>query len=112
MDPTVPSRDEIAPEHTWDIASVFPTDQAWEAEMSQVATELAALDRFRGRLGDSPTILADWLESSEQLRNRVGIIGLFARLGYQADTTNQAEAAKADDEGRPAEAVSDRDAVH
>ncbi len=55
----LPKRGEINSAHTWDAASVFPADEAWEAEMAAVTDELAGLDRFRGRLGEGPQTLAE-----------------------------------------------------
>ena len=34
MTQTMPARSTVPNEHTWDIASVFPSDAAWEAEIA------------------------------------------------------------------------------
>ena len=49
---TVP-RDSVAADRTWDAASVFPTVEAWEAELEAVLADLAGLAAFSGRLGES-----------------------------------------------------------
>jgi oligoendopeptidase F len=54
---TVPPRSEVPAEHTWDLASVFPTAQAWEAACEEAHRDLAGLQRFRGRLGEGPGVL-------------------------------------------------------
>ena len=54
---TVPARNEIAIEHTWNAESVFPTAADWQAEFMRIAAQLPDLERFQGRLGDGPAVL-------------------------------------------------------
>jgi oligoendopeptidase F len=85
----VPPRSEIPLKHTWDVASVFPSDEAWESEFQRVAEELASLGRFRGRLGDGPDTLADWFETALPLLLRADRVFLYARMGHNVDTADQ-----------------------
>lgn len=96
MTQTVPHRSEIALEHTWDVASIFPSDEAWEAEIDRVMQHIPALLRFRGQLGENPKTLADWLENREQVLRSLGKIRLYAFLSHTVDTTDQVAAAKHD----------------
>ena len=93
---TLPRRDEIAPEHTWDIASIFPSDAAWEAEITQFSAQLPELLRFRGQLGAGPAMLADWFQTLDQTLRRLGKIYVYARMSHTVDTTNAAASAKND----------------
>ncbi len=93
---TLPKRGEINSAHTWDAASVFPADEAWEAEMAAVTDELAGLDRFRGRLGEGPQTLAEWFATVEGLIARVGKCYVYASLFHNADTADQEAAGKND----------------
>ncbi|RMF92405.1 MAG: oligoendopeptidase F [Nitrospinota bacterium] len=96
MTHAVPARSEIPPEYTWDLRSVFPSDQAWEAEIQQVEAQLPLLSRFRGHLGDGPSTLADWFAQVEPVLRSLGKIRLYAHLLYSVDTADQSAAAKYD----------------
>ena len=92
----VPLRKEVAHEHTWNVESVFPSDDAWEVEFKRVNEQLPSLVRFRGRLGESAAMLADWFEVTEQLGIALGKVVLYANMYHTVDTTDQAAAAKND----------------
>jgi oligoendopeptidase F len=93
---TLPRRDEIAPEHTWDVASIFASDADWEAEIAQFSAELPELLRFQGQLGAGPAMLADWFQTFDQMQHRLGKIHVYGRMSHTVDTTNAAAAAKND----------------
>ncbi|HEX5688621.1 MAG TPA: M3 family metallopeptidase, partial [Roseiflexaceae bacterium] len=86
---TVPTRSEIAREHTWNAESVFATPDDWEREFADVAALLPALDRFRGHLGDNPATLADWLATADTLGARLGKLQVYGGMAYSVDATNQ-----------------------
>jgi len=92
----VPLRKEVAHEHTWNVESVFPSDDAWEVEFKRVNEQLPSLVRFRGRLGESAAMLADWFEVTEQVGIALGKVVLYANMYHTVDTTDQAAAAKND----------------
>ena len=92
MSQTVPFRREIAREDTWDTESIFPNDSTWEAELTSIGEQLASLARFRGHLGDSATVLADWCSASETIEGRLGKVVLYANMKYTVDTGDQAAA--------------------
>lgn len=91
---TIPLRSDIALEDTWDATSVFPTDAAWEAAMAEVAEQLPTLERFHGHLGDSAALLAEWLQTMEELTSAIGKIFVYAALHSEVDTADQAGMAK------------------
>ena len=59
----VRTRKEIPVEHTWDTASIFPTEEAWETEFKSMGAELPSLAKHRGHLGDGPAALTDGLDA-------------------------------------------------
>lgn len=85
---TVPPRSAIAPEHTWDAASVFPSATAWTAEIERIAEQLPELLRFRGRLGDSPAALADWFAAVERVKSSMDKVSLYAAMFHTVDTAD------------------------
>ncbi|MBO8141518.1 MAG: oligoendopeptidase F [Firmicutes bacterium] len=89
----LPGRHEVPLEHTWDAASVFPSDEAWEAEVQRLTERLPELSAFQGRLGESPGTLADFLETLEQVLATVGKIYVYGMLRFAVDTADQQAAA-------------------
>ena len=51
---TIPARDEIAPEHTWNDQSLFANVEAWKEEFQSVVDGLPEFERFKGLLADGP----------------------------------------------------------
>ena len=88
----VPPRSEVPPEHTWNAPSVFPSAEAWEAELKRVLEKLPALDQYRGHLGDGPGTLAEARALIDELVLRAGKVYVYANMGHQVDTTDQAAA--------------------
>ena len=92
----VPFRSEIPLEHTWDTASVFPSDEAWEVAFKEVMEQLSTLARFRGHLANGPATLPDWLEAQEQVLRSLGKVTIYASNHHNVDTTDQSAAARND----------------
>ena len=93
-DTTVRSRAEIPVEHTWDLASIYPTPADWDAKVSELQERLATTRTFQGRLGESAAVLADWLEHFQALMVDTQRVVMYAALDYSTDTNNQAAAAR------------------
>ncbi len=89
-------RSAVAPEHTWDMASVFPSSGAWEAALTEVEARLSDLQRFRGHLGAGPARLAEWFEAYQRVFRALGHVMIYANMGHTADTTDQEAAARFD----------------
>jgi oligoendopeptidase F len=84
--PTLPLRSAIAPEHTWNAESVFPSRADWEAEYRQLMTHVGDLSRFQGRLGESPAALADYYQTFDALYRRVGHVYFYAVMSSSCDS--------------------------
>ena len=46
-------RNEIEEKYTWDLSTIFPTDEAFEAELAQVSEEVKKAASLAGHLLDS-----------------------------------------------------------
>ncbi len=95
---TLRERSEIPERYKWDPSSVYPSKDAWEAEIQYVEAKLPELQRFRGRLSDPQTLLR-WFEAAEDVGKRVGKVLVYATLHYTVDTTDP-EAAAMNDRAR------------
>ena len=91
---SLPARSRVLPELTWNIADIYPSDEAWEAEMLRLAGRLEALQRFEGRLGESPAWLLKWFDEWGPLRLAVSRAATYAHMQHDVDTTDQAAAAR------------------
>ncbi|WP_312469499.1 oligoendopeptidase F [Neobacillus sp.] len=91
------TRSEI-PEHlTWNLVDLFPSEQAWEAELEVIEQEIVQVDRFKGTLHTSSRVLLDCLLAQEQLSMRIIKAWTYANLKQSADGSdpvNQANSAK------------------
>ena len=58
-------RNEIEEKYTWDLSTIFPTDEAFEAELAQVSEEVKKAAGLAGHLLDSQSLNND--------RNPVGL---------------------------------------
>ncbi|MGL4512288.1 MAG: oligoendopeptidase F [Lacipirellulaceae bacterium] len=75
---TLPPRSKVKAADTWDLASLFPSDEAWEKAFAKWDAQIAAYDERRGRLGESAAALAACLKFDSAF-DRAG-----ERLGYYA----------------------------
>lgn len=91
------NRSEVPEELTWDLADLFPTEQAWETELLVIEKEIAQFDRFKGTLHTSSKTLLNCLRAQEQLSMKIIKAWTYASLKQAADGTdpiNQANSAK------------------
>src|SRR6476661_1443614 len=60
-----PTRAEAAVADTWDLAPLYPTPDGWTADFARLQKEYPTIERFRGKLGESPAVLAESLEADK-----------------------------------------------
>ena len=75
---TIPERNEISAENTWDLSKLFKNDDEWEKNLALFEKEAEKIPAFQGNLGTSAENLAGWLDFSRDF----GL--LEERLGYYA----------------------------
>ena len=88
----LPRRDQVKVADTWDLSSLFEHDAAWEAAFGRWEGDIAQYDRFRGKLGDSATTLADCLRFDtdfERAGERLGTYAFLRTAENTADSTYQ-----------------------
>lgn len=88
------TRDEVAPEHTWNDTSLFENVEAWQEEFQSIAHSLPDLDRFKGRLADGPEILLEAMEAIESILRRMGQLLVYAVMSHSVDTNEQEAAGR------------------
>ncbi len=86
---TPPPREQVAQEHTWDLAPMFKSDAAWERALKSLEKRLPEIAQFKGKLGKSAKRLCACLEFSNELGLLVEKVGAYAHLRYAEDIANQ-----------------------
>ncbi|GIP37843.1 oligoendopeptidase F [Paenibacillus sp. J31TS4] len=93
-------RHEVAQALTWELSDLFGSEEEWEKEVQAIQADAAAMESFKGTLGNGAARLADCLEAQESLLVRALRAGTYARLRFSEDSgnpRNQAMSAKAGD---------------
>jgi len=85
----VKPRHEIPVDYTWNAPSVFASDAAWEVELKSVVESLEEVGKYRGRLAEGPTRLAEAIEAIETLLRRTTRVFTYATMAHNVDTKHQ-----------------------
>jgi oligoendopeptidase F len=85
---SVPLRSEVPLRDTWDLAPLFPSDQAWEEAFRQLQADYGKISDFRGKVGESPLVLRDALEFEKSIDARVERLSQYAALRVSEDSSN------------------------
>ena len=70
-----PVRDKVKAGDTWDLASLYKSDDAWEADFLRWEKRVTGYQKFRGKLAQGPAVLARCLSFDndfERLGERLG----------------------------------------
>ncbi len=84
----LPIRSEVPIQDTWDLTTIFPTDEAWEKELVSLKADYAAITKFQGQLLTSAATLEEALKLYEDLVLRLNHLYVYAHLSLDTDTAN------------------------
>ena len=79
-------RNEIEEKYTWDLSTIFPTDEAFETELAQVSEELKNASNLAGHLLDSAESLLTTTEIQLDLMRRIEKLYSYAHMKNDQDT--------------------------
>lgn len=79
-------RNEIEEKYTWDLSTIFPTDEAFEAELAQVSEEVKKAAGLAGHLLDSADSLLTTIEIQLDLMRRIEKLYSYAHMKNDQDT--------------------------
>ena len=92
----VPERDAIDPQYRWDLTSIYPDSDEWEAAVDGVAPLIEAVAAGEGEVDSSGARLLEILEARERMGRQLEQLGSYALLRAAEDTRDQpAQAMKA-----------------
>ena len=79
-------RNEIEEKYTWDLSTIFPTDEAFEAELAKVSEEVKKAAGLAGHLLDSADSLLTTTEVQLDLIRRIEKLYSYAHMKNDQDT--------------------------
>ena len=79
-------RHEIDEKYQWDLTTIFPTDEAWEAELADLTAAIEKAKVFAGHLLDSAKTFLDISETQLALSQRVEKLYVYASMKNDQDT--------------------------
>ena len=89
MSETIRTRAEIPAKYKWNAASIYASDEAWEAEADSLLVRLEDIKRMEGSVGQSAASLADALDASNAL---LEVLGKVATYSFNAQAVDNADA--------------------
>ena len=89
-------RDEVPEQYTWDLVTVYPDEQSWEADFQVVKDAIPGLESFQGTLGDSPNRLLSCLRLRDETHEKMDQVFVYARMRRDEDNANNQYQAMAD----------------
>ncbi len=79
------TRAELAVEDTWDLSTIFPDDDAWEAASETIDGLIEAAAARRGTLGESAQVLETAISDLLAMRLAVEHLAVYAALRHHED---------------------------
>ncbi|WP_336364389.1 oligoendopeptidase F [Halalkalicoccus salilacus] len=86
---SVPERTEIPAEYTWDLESIYATDEDWEDAYEAAEEKVEEIQEYEGRTTDDGETLHAVLELREELMREVSQVAAYARMRRDEDTRDQ-----------------------
>ncbi|MCO6046501.1 oligoendopeptidase F [Aeoliella sp. ICT_H6.2] len=84
----LPLRSKVKTADTWDLSTLFASDEEWETAFTKWQKQIQKYEKFRGTLGDGPAQLAKLLKFDSKFDQEGERIGTYAHLKTTEDSTN------------------------
>ncbi len=84
----IPAREEILQEYKWATEDMYPSDEAWAAELATLEEDKNRLAAFVGRLGESGETLYTFLRDEEAVEEKVSLLANYCMRKSDEDTRN------------------------
>lgn len=84
----IPERSAVRASDTWDLASLFASDRAWETAFKKLQTQIKSYAKYRGQLGTSAQTLAACLKTDSKIEQAAERLGIYAFLKTSEDQSN------------------------
>jgi len=91
---SLPARQDIPLEETWNLESLFSDVEAWKDAYQALESRLPELESTRETLTDSPKTLLEGLELREQVLRQAEQVGMYGMLASAVDMSDQEKLAR------------------
>ena len=81
-------REEIEEKYTWDLTTIFKSDDDWYKELELVSSEVERIPNYKGKIVSSAKDLLNYLKFNEVLTRRAYKLYYYSSLKHDQDTTN------------------------
>jgi len=85
---TFSRRSEIPPAYTWNLESIYSSDDDWERGAQDLQRHLSELEALKGTLAQSGQALLTVLRKRDELFEELGRLVAYAHMRRDEDTTN------------------------
>ena len=79
-------RGKIPDRYKWNLAEIYPSDEAWRAAKEKLVSEIPKIREFKGKLASSTATLADALELVTRLKKEFSRLYVYASMMSDQDT--------------------------
>ncbi len=93
---TRPKRSDVKIEDTWELETIYPTNEAWEADFTRVSAMQPGLSEHQGHMGDSAQTLFEALKRRDAAGDILGRMFVYAYMRLHQDSTDNTYQAMAD----------------
>ncbi|EXJ22886.1 Oligoendopeptidase F [Alkalibacterium sp. AK22] len=84
----LPLREDVSNELTWDLTTIYASDEKWEEDFERLKQDAADVTRFKGRLNEGARIFQEALEAVLGLSRKISSLYVYAHLKNDQDTGN------------------------
>ncbi len=85
---TLTKRNDIPREYTWDLESIFPSNEDWNRDFQALQRRLPELEALKGTLAQSGQALLHVLQKRDELFEQIERLFVYASMRRDEDTTN------------------------
>ncbi|HAB33010.1 MAG TPA: oligoendopeptidase F, partial [Exiguobacterium sp.] len=82
------TRQDVDVSETWNLESIYASNEAWEEEFESVKAMLPLLVEYKGRLGQSADTLYDRLQLRDEVSRRLYKLYTYAHMRYDENTAD------------------------
>lgn len=79
-------REEVSEEYKWSLEPLFDSDEEWENEFEKTSEKIKELEKFEGRVTESPETLKKFLNLRNEAKKSLEDIRSYASKKYDEDT--------------------------
>jgi oligoendopeptidase F len=85
---TLTKRSDIPKEYTWDLESIYASDEEWERAFQSIQQGIPELEALKGTLAQSGQTLYSLLQKRDALSEQLETLFVYASMRRDEDTTN------------------------